>query len=1006
MKTQPQPDPRPATHEMIRASAGAGKTFQLTNRFLKLVLDGEDPSSILASTFTRAAAGEILERTLVRLARAAQDAPQSDALGKQLGLASLPPELVRRRLRELVDSLHRVQVQTLDAMFVRMVTVAGLEAGLPPHWSILDEADAHVLTETALEQVIEHEGRSLIPLLRLLDKGRSSRSVMQQLRGVTRELHDLYVESDASAWRQLDPLPRLDAGQMQSALAVLAQVPPGAKMAVRNSLATDHRRASRGHWTKFVSSGIAAKVADGESRYRGFALPAPWVNAYQRLLDHARAVLRAELADQTESTATLLASYDHHLQALKLQRGQLGFADLARFLSNLRLMDDLTPLFVRMDTRVRHLLLDEFQDTARAQWNVLAPLAREITSHSDEHTSLFCVGDTKQAIYGWRGGEAGIFESLERQLGLTRRDLQTNWRSAPVVLEFVNQVFTNLSRNPAIAGLSDVDFEWEFTPHVAARAHASGYVRVETANDAEGAEGCLMRAAERVAQVARQMPNASTAVLVRTNAAANHMKHLLRRQGVRVSDEAGSPLADSAAAEIILSLFTLLDHPGDTVALARILDSPLADVVGSTAETTTNLRALRQERLGIGSGPLIERWAQRLAPHCSPGDRRRLEQLAQLGFESDRRPSLRSDDFVRAARVAASSEPAADAVRVLTIHRAKGLEFDVVFLPELRQELVGHHQARVLVDRPTPLAPPSWITRTPSPALRRVDPSFDGARRRMRGQELRESLSLLYVALTRARHAIHVILEPSAANERKLPARLGSLVRGAMVGDTKVPANAVLFEAGAYDGPKDPGPTVAAPTPDRPPRLQPVARAVDPVRTATELVRENRRITAKQILAASQPTAARHGVHMHRVLEAVEWLGRGTEHEVFDQVDLQRWFSANTYRHRWPEVTELRVWREKSFAVRAGNDILQGRFDRVVVGLVNGHAQWAHVLEFKSGGRAHAATEEEYRVQLRIYAHALGKLLARSMHDVTIEASLLYIQPAQMVFIEVDSEAP
>ena len=102
---------------IIRASAGTGKTFQLSNRYLKLLVDGVNPESILASTFTRKASGEILDRIIQRLARAANSSTESQSLAGELGLETLPQSQARPLLVRLLYRLHLLQISTLDSLF-------------------------------------------------------------------------------------------------------------------------------------------------------------------------------------------------------------------------------------------------------------------------------------------------------------------------------------------------------------------------------------------------------------------------------------------------------------------------------------------------------------------------------------------------------------------------------------------------------------------------------------------------------------------------------------------------------------------------------------------------------------------------------------------------------------------------------------------------------------------------------------------------------------------------
>ena len=137
----------------------------------------------------------------------------------------------------------------------------------------------------------------------------------------------------------------------------------------------------------------------------------------------------------------------------------------------------------RLNASVDHLLLDEFQDTSPLQWQVISPLAREITGGNAQDRSFFCVGDRKQAIYGWRGGVAEILEELESELdGLTGKgqDLSESFRSTPEVILTINEVFGNRTRHDNLDQITDAVAGWTFAPHEAHHTKRVGYACLKT----------------------------------------------------------------------------------------------------------------------------------------------------------------------------------------------------------------------------------------------------------------------------------------------------------------------------------------------------------------------------------------------------------------------------------------------------------------------------------------------------------------------------------------------
>src|SRR5262245_29965163 len=141
-------------HVVIRASAGTGKTYQLAVRYISLLAAGARPEEILATTFTRKAAGEILDRVLYWLAKAAADEKERATLAEAIGIKSLSREKCRELLMAALRRLHVLRVGTLDSFFLQFAMSFGQELGLPPGWSICEEVADALLRDEAIELVL------------------------------------------------------------------------------------------------------------------------------------------------------------------------------------------------------------------------------------------------------------------------------------------------------------------------------------------------------------------------------------------------------------------------------------------------------------------------------------------------------------------------------------------------------------------------------------------------------------------------------------------------------------------------------------------------------------------------------------------------------------------------------------------------------------------------------------------------------------------------------------
>jgi ATP-dependent exoDNAse (exonuclease V) beta subunit len=252
-------------HLLIRASAGTGKTFQLSNRYLDLLAGDVPCDEILATTFTRKAAGEILERILFRLAEATHDEKQRKTLGKHLACGEPTREKCLDLLARATRNLHRLRVGTLDSFFMSIAGSFSLELGLPADWTIADEVTDRALRIEAMRAALAQNATSdLLTLLHLLSKGETTRSVTTLVHDTVDNLYDIFQETDETAWQRLNPCAALPAAEVEAILDKVQDIAmPTPQIAKGRD--GDLEKARAGDWGGFIKGGIAAKVLAGET---------------------------------------------------------------------------------------------------------------------------------------------------------------------------------------------------------------------------------------------------------------------------------------------------------------------------------------------------------------------------------------------------------------------------------------------------------------------------------------------------------------------------------------------------------------------------------------------------------------------------------------------------------------------------------------------------------------------------------------------------------------------
>jgi ATP-dependent exoDNAse (exonuclease V) beta subunit len=1053
----------PFPHVVIRASAGTGKTFQLSNRFLGLAAAGFPPDQILATTFARKAAGEILERIVTRLAEAIGDETRLPALAGHLNRPSLGCEECTALLRTLVRRLHRLQIGTLDSFFVQLAGSFSLELGLPLGWRIVDALEDRKLRREAIQRVLEsHPTEDSVRLVHLISKGDATRSVTRQIEEVVDGLYDLFLASKPDNWRTLPRPKPLDDTAFRDALTQLAALDGFPDKRFIPAREKNLLAAEEADWDSFVENGLAQKIIYGETTYHNKPIEPHVVDAYRPLIEHARAVLLTRLANQTEGTWQMLAHFDDAYRQLKMAQRAMRFDDVTRALAAEFSAKRVQELAYRLDGPLGHLLLDEFQDTSRLQWDVLRPFAERVTANSGTQ-SFFCVGDAKQAIYGWRGGVAEIFDSATGQLpGIVEQSLVESFRSSQIVIDTVNRVFADLPANAALQQWPAVTSGWHsrYQRHTTAKAHLSGCCRLLVAKRAEEGERqdvvTLQFAAAHVAELARRNSERTIGVLVRRNVAVARLIFELRTNyDLHASEEGGNPLTDSAAVQLVLSLLKLADHPGDTAARFHVAKSPLGAAVGFTQfdsddEARDLAQQVRDRLAGDGYGHTIREWVRLLAPSCDLRDLNRLLQSVELAYRFDDGRIRRPDDFIARVEEERIEDPTAAKVRVMTVHQAKGLQFDIVVLPEL-DGCVKPAAPRVVVDRPSPLAPIRSVCRYANETIQKLlpadlQPMFADWANPWIGQ----SLCVLYVAMTRAVHAVEMIVAPSKPNEKTWPKTYAGLLRSALAPGKAAEPESTLFEQSdaAWDGTGQRGALWARPVPGEPARQEPPPaletihiklapsdrrrRGLD-YRTPSGLEGSGK-IDLRRVLRLESVAGMTRGSILHAWFERIGWLEDGTPNDAellriagklatseIDLVSEIKRFRAMLARPAvaaalsrrgddmpaalgFPEpvCAELRgegvtkrLHRERSFVVRDQDALIFGTVDRVMLFYADGKLLAADILDFKTDAvetDAQVAERAEfYRPQLQAYRHAAAALTGLTPER--ISARLLFVEP-------------
>ncbi len=1098
---------------VVVANAGSGKTYLLANRMVRWMLEERartgkaSPERVLAITFTRKAAGEILERVLRHLARGAVDPAARREFAHPTQVGAWEAADYAAVLEELVHAMHRVSVSTIDGFFVQLAGAFGPELGLPEEWRIGDEDEVAAQRLDAVGSVIASDAARATELARRIADGEPKPQVQSAIAAA------MSGALEAQSRCALAPDPAAPWSVLQ---ADGVRIFPAAEFVERDRfeaalqamLAADlpltNAGKPRAHWVNAVPR-LAASLARGDwfgaigdSLVEGLCTAGSFSGApatpafdapFRVLLGHALACVEAVMRARLAATAELAALVDARIRAAQREDGILGFGDLTDSLARAHALggdaegdraERLAAMRERLDRSVNDLAFDEFQDTAPVQWAVLAPLVDEIAATGDRR--LLVVGDPKQSIYGWRGGTPALLQAVSRREGLDRDvQLDTSYRSSPVVLGFVDEVFGNLPaavaaapldagdpgipaalaaagiRAPAGCGESPLTralAAWPYAAHRAAEHRRSmpGLVRAYRA-PADTNEALAGTVAEVVARRVAERPGAEVAVLVSSNTEVAACVAAIRARSIDAADEGRSAMSDSAAVAAVLALLRVAENPRDSLAMFVATRAPAAGLLGlepmerhgggdALRRAARELSArVRHEVAASGLGPWVDRMAGLLRPACSRHDVERLRQLSAAAHAAPAGQALRPGAFVHA--MASRKSRAADSarVRVMTVHAAKGLEFDEVVLGALGNSLddVRARSTTVAVIPADDEGTPAAVGPVAPLALVAHSSLLAAFRAESETARLGDALSALYVGLTRAKEAVHLVCPPPSGKDTPAVTACWMLRRAVdgfeaayLAAAGVAPGDSFWEFRGVDNGPLPPKPLPAAgqaavPTP---PALERVARATG-VRAPSSHGDAPGGFFAREFDGVAD---GERGSVAHAWLERIEW-SDGAAPDPALEPEVLRAVAAEIGRPVDPAVAAdvrgtvaravagpagavlrrarydawgcdaVEVRAEMPFGAVADGTLLRGRMDRVVLGFRDGRVARAEVVDWKTGARGLDGEALErrvapYREQMQAYRRALCEMLGLAPGCVT--AVLSFVDRGDVVEVSGD----
>ncbi|MEM7694910.1 MAG: double-strand break repair helicase AddA [Pseudomonadota bacterium] len=814
----------PTASVWVSANAGSGKTFVLARRVVRLLLAGAPPGRILCLTYTNAAAAEMAGRVLAQLADLAA---QDDATLKTSVATLAPGRPEADAMREAKTLFARtletpggLKIETLHAFAARLLRRFPLEAGVPAAFTLMDEAAAADLTQRALSKTLTADAPDLSALTPVIGDA----SLVGAVAAMAAHHRDLgrigniptalkaaldiappiggpnLSADDVAALTAAATAKKRSTGKVDDLAAALTLAPPAREKALAKLLFKVDGTPKAPFAPAVIAAipGLGDRIEAEQARLEG---------AIDAQKGEAVAIVTAALIALTQKVVARMA-------AEKTRRGLLDYDDEIQAAMELVTNTDAAAwVRYKLDEGIDHVLLDEAQDTAPAQWDLVDALVSEFFAGAgarETRRTLFVVGDEKQSIYGFQGAAPKLFAQMQgtyaqkaagADLPFAPVALTHSFRSAPQILAAVDRVFaepdlagsvaTDPVKHRAVRALDGGVDIWPLVGDIPAEEPEAWDAPLDATPQNAGVIQLVTAIADEIAAWQTAGPDGGPPILPgdililsrSRGRFAPLMNRELKARGIPVAGADRLNVTGHIAVKDMLALASAL-LSRDDLSLAATLKSPLFDLCEDALFALAHGRegslmaALTATQPAIAE--TLSRW-RRLARTARPfdffaailiGEGRRADFAARMGseaedaldalldealaFEGGAVPTLHAFLFEMGARtteIRRASEGRGKAVRVMTVHGAKGLEAEAVFLADNGTEPVprgggGKPQTLALFagDDPVPvLLPPK------DEQPRTIRAALDEKAKDAQAEEHR----LLYVAMTRAeRHLV------------------------------------------------------------------------------------------------------------------------------------------------------------------------------------------------------------------------------------------------------------
>ena len=810
----------------IHSSAGSGKTFALTARYIQLLLMYPEINigNIFASTFTNKAASEMKSRIISRLKKLVigQDADELDFFKSITGLSE---EDIKKRADKILNDIlldySNFEVRTIDSFMHSLLKSFAVELGLPPSMDIQQGINEHInfVIDNMVDEIPDNTEmrKDFSGFVENYLKVEEKKSWMpvEILKGILNKLYrDELIGSDNIKYirgykESLEQILKRNDEKIKSYISKIEEfkehINKNAYKALEKFLNGNITGASNSAMWQRTCDKIILKEAPNEQKE---IICNFWKNIKESFFEYIGAYLRMKLVYYT----ILLRRFRERFEKYKKEQGIIFIDELSKYVSMTHSLDMPVPfIYWKLGEVFYHFLIDEFQDTSEIQWNNIRPLVEETLSKKG---TLFIVGDTKQAIYRWRGGRSELFReaddfpsiSEDNKLSLT---LNKNYRSRENIVKFNNILFQEISNESTIYNdtVSNVDVLKNIYEDAEQELpeRKGGYIYLEDSGKwkkdisteyTEKAFKTLM------GDIVDRHNFSDIAVLVRKNYQASIVIEWLDDMDIPGVSVESTWLATHPLIKEIESLLKFLNNPTDDIAFVSFITGDIfTHISGISREEIYKFlsSASHNNIYSFFKESYNSEWNTFIAPlfksvhwlppysllqdiyhryniiNNFPDAEAFLMEFLEVSSNFEAKPPISIGEFIDFWEDAKSENPTnvklpdgINAVSVITVHKAKGLEFPVVVIPFTLDDIIQIDKEQKI----TTGNEMNFIFVTKN--FINIDEAGKIYRKKAL-EQIVEGTNLLYVAFTRPRDELYVIL-----NGKRNPSWAGILRKTVM----------------------------------------------------------------------------------------------------------------------------------------------------------------------------------------------------------------------------------